>query len=79
MNEKDKIELADVIISLTKKFCGEKSQEEQMKIAVLNAITETVKNHGVLGDVIETPEEAFDRGYTAGMATGRKLMGKGSL
>ena len=36
-------------------------------------------NHGVIGDVMETPEEAFDRGYTAGMSTGAKLMGKGSL
>ena len=38
-----------------------------------------LKNHGVIGDVMETPEEAFDRGYTAGMSTGAKLMGKGSL
>ena len=38
-----------------------------------------LKNHGVIGDVMETPEEAFDRGYTAGMSNGAKLMGKGSL
>jgi hypothetical protein len=37
-----------------------------------------VKESDSLPPVSETPQEAFDRGYTAGMAIGRKLMGKGS-
>ena len=52
---------------------------EGYKVKAIDLSTKAVKENDFIDDVVETLEEAFDRGYTVGMNTGVKLMGKGSL
>lgn len=49
---------------------------KQVPISVLKYITEletVVKNCSMSG-VVESPNDAFDRGFTAGLNTGKKLV-----
>ncbi len=43
-------------------------------IDVMNEYAELVNKTNDIHDVVESPQEAFDRGYTAGLNVGRKLV-----